>query len=309
MRNKVPHPIPYQGSKRNIAKHILSLFPEQIDTLVEPFAGSAAISIAAAYYNYADKFHLNDINKPLALLLEQIINEPEDIVEKYEEMWKEQNGKEKEYYNYIREEFNNDGSPGHLLFLLARCVKGAIRYNTKGKFNQSPDNRRKGKIPENMGKEIFAFSKLLKGKTIVTSCDYKDVLKKVTQTDLVYMDPPYQGVCNSRDTRYYNSIDFDKFMVEIGKLVGQGDTIYISYDGKRGDTEYGKKLPEELNLRHTLINAGRSTQSTLLGEKDITYESIYLSPILEGSLKENAEIKFKGLKDGQITQTTFSAYN
>ncbi|MCK4459049.1 MAG: DNA adenine methylase, partial [Methanosarcinales archaeon] len=47
---RVPHPIPYQGSKRNIARTILSFFPHQFDTLVEPFAGSAAISLAAASY-------------------------------------------------------------------------------------------------------------------------------------------------------------------------------------------------------------------------------------------------------------------
>lgn len=46
---KVPHPIPYQGSKRNLAKQILSFFPNDTRVLFEPFAGSAAISIAAAF--------------------------------------------------------------------------------------------------------------------------------------------------------------------------------------------------------------------------------------------------------------------
>ena len=34
-----PHPIPYQGSKRNIAKFILPFFPGHINKLIEPFAG------------------------------------------------------------------------------------------------------------------------------------------------------------------------------------------------------------------------------------------------------------------------------
>ena len=45
----MPQPIPYQGSKRNIAAQILSILSSDIDTLIEPFAGSAAISIRAAY--------------------------------------------------------------------------------------------------------------------------------------------------------------------------------------------------------------------------------------------------------------------
>ena len=44
----VPHPIPYQGSKRGIARLILKYFPDDVDTLIEPFAGSAAVSLAVA---------------------------------------------------------------------------------------------------------------------------------------------------------------------------------------------------------------------------------------------------------------------
>ncbi len=44
----VPHPIPYQGSKLNLAGEILRYFPNTFDILYEPFAGSAAIPIASA---------------------------------------------------------------------------------------------------------------------------------------------------------------------------------------------------------------------------------------------------------------------
>ncbi|MGV0005087.1 MAG: DNA adenine methylase [Candidatus Porifericomitaceae bacterium WSBS_2022_MAG_OTU9] len=44
----LPHPFPYQGSKRGIAKLILPYFPVLAARLVEPFCGSAAVSIAAA---------------------------------------------------------------------------------------------------------------------------------------------------------------------------------------------------------------------------------------------------------------------
>jgi site-specific DNA-adenine methylase len=45
---KVPHPIQYQGSKRSLASTILRYFPIKFPRLVEPFAGTAAISIACA---------------------------------------------------------------------------------------------------------------------------------------------------------------------------------------------------------------------------------------------------------------------
>lgn len=62
----VPHPIPYQGSKRNLAPVILSYFPHKFERLVEPFAGSAAISLATAYKGLASAFVLNDAHEPLA---------------------------------------------------------------------------------------------------------------------------------------------------------------------------------------------------------------------------------------------------
>jgi len=58
----VPHPIPYQGSKRGLARAIISYFPQDAARLAEPFAGSAAVSLAAAYYGKANSFLLNDLN-------------------------------------------------------------------------------------------------------------------------------------------------------------------------------------------------------------------------------------------------------
>ncbi len=43
----VPHHIPFQGSKRNLAPAILGYFAERVGTLIEPFAGSAALTLAA----------------------------------------------------------------------------------------------------------------------------------------------------------------------------------------------------------------------------------------------------------------------
>jgi len=36
-------------------------------------------------------------------------------------------------------------------------------------------------------------------------------------------------------------------------------------------------LPEELGLQKVLLNAGFSSQSILLGKKEVTYEALYIS--------------------------------
>src|SRR3990172_11334598 len=85
---KTPHPIPYQGSKRLLAPLILNYFPRDAPTLIEPFAGAAAVSLAAARTPGIHRIVLNDINKPLMELWRGIIEEPEAVVSAYEKLWR-----------------------------------------------------------------------------------------------------------------------------------------------------------------------------------------------------------------------------
>lgn len=284
---KTPHPFPYQGSKRNIASDILQYFPSSINTLFEPFAGSAAISIAAAMRGRAKRFYINDLNKALVDLLKKIVEEPQIITDQYETLWTSQLDNPRLYYDDIREKFNLTGRSDYLLYLLARCVKGSIRYNANGEFNQSPDNRRKGMRPKTMRENILGVSHLLKGKSIFSSRNYRDVLELSTSDDLVYMDPPYQGVCGNRDTRYLAGIQFCEFVAELEELNNKSIKFIISYDGRTGKKMHGKKLPDHLELTHIEIEAGRSSQETLLGRNASTVESLYLSHALMDKIGNN----------------------
>src|SRR5439155_20321843 len=207
---KIPHPIPYQGSKRHLASQILAYFPQGVDTLIEPFAGSGAITLAAATRGLAVRFHLNDLNEPLIELWRMIVEEPHKLAMRYETIWRAQHGDRREYYASIRDEFNRTRRPHHFLYLLARCVKAAVRYNAKGEFNQSPDNRRIGAFPETVREQILGASRLLKGRTKLGTEDYRAALARAEADDVIYLDPPYQGVCRQRDPRYMKGVLFDE---------------------------------------------------------------------------------------------------
>ncbi len=276
----VPHPIPYQGSKRNLAEAIITYLPKSTRTLIEPFAGSAAISLATACSDRAHSFFINDANVPLVALWERIIHAPQQISQEYRHLWEEQQGQEASYYYLIRDKFNQSQEPHHLLYLLARCVKASVRYNSSGEFNQSPDNRRCGTQPSTMQQNIFRASHLLRDRTQLQHGDYQAAIQAAAVEDVVYMDPPYQGVCGKRNPRYSNSLKLDDF-VDVLLLLNKRDISYIiSYDGRTGEKSFGVPLPSVLRLRQTEIQAGRSTQATLLGRDDQTYESLYLSPAL-----------------------------
>ena len=281
MNGVTPHIVQYQGSKRNLAPQILQYIPKRFNRLIEPFAGMAAITIAVAKQRRADHYLLNDLNEPLVNVLKECIKHPQRLIDDYTRVWSEQltyQGGSVEHFYKVRDDFNKGNqSAANMLYLLARCVKGSVRYSSSGQFNQSPDKRRMGTNPKNLARNVFLISSYLKDKTEFSSVDYREVTRNARRGDVVYMDPPYQGVCSLRDNRYFSGIDFNDFVECVDDLNRRGIDFIISYDGTCGDKQYGIDLPEELGLRKIMLNAGLSSQSLLLGKKETTVEALYLS--------------------------------
>ena len=284
MNGKVPHIVQYQGSKRILAPQILQYMPNRFNRLIEPFSGMAAISIAAAYENRTNKFLINDLNKPLIDILREAIENPEHLIEYYTRVWNEQftyGENHVQHFYDVRKRFNaGEKTPANMLYLLARCVKGSVRYGKSGNFNQSPDKRRHGTNPKTLAPNIYRISELLKGKASFSSKDYHEILEMAKPGDLVYMDPPYQGVTNVRDNRYYSGVPFDEFADALEILNKRGVDYLISYDGECGGREYGEDLPEKLKCKKVLLNAGLSSQALVLGKRETTLEALYISESL-----------------------------
>ncbi len=284
MNGKIPHIVQYQGSKRILAPQILQYMPDRFNRLIEPFAGMAAISIAAAYEKRTNCFHINDLNAPLIGMLQFAVEHPRELVDAYSRVWEEQfsYGEEHAQHFYaVRERFNNgETTPANMLYLLARCVKGAVRYGKNGNFNQSPDKRRRGTKPKTLAANVYAISHLLNGKATFSALDYHEILEMSRPGDLVYMDPPYQGVSNVRDNRYFAGVPFEEFAKSIEILEQKGVDYLISYDGVCGGKEYGEELPSNLHCKKILLKAGLSSQALLLGQKSTTFEALYISEAL-----------------------------
>ena len=126
-------PIPYQGSKRSLAPRICQLIPKGVETLYEPLAGSAAITIYAATHNQAEKFVIGDSFSVLIDLWAMIIDRPTELSEKYSEIWHGQL-ENPHHFNEVRSAYNDNFDPAQLLYLVARCVKNAVRFNRHGHF-------------------------------------------------------------------------------------------------------------------------------------------------------------------------------
>lgn len=273
-------PIPYQGSKRALAPRICSLFPERVKTLYEPFAGSAAVTLFAASHNLADSFVIGDTYAPLVKLWALIIDNPNELSERYAIVWHGQ-FESTTHFNDKRAEFNETRDPVLLLYLIARCVKNAVRFNRHGHFTQSADKRRTGMKPDRVTRTAYAVSRLLKGRTSLFCGDFRDCVKSADISDLIYMDPPYQGTTYGTDKRYAAGLEREHLINALHDFDAQDVPYILSYDGQMGEKTYGEPLPNTIDADHLSIHAGRSSQATISGRDDETIESLYVSRSLK----------------------------
>lgn len=274
----LPHPIPYQGSKRKLAHAIAWYLPEEIEIFYEPFAGSAAVTIYAAYHGLAPRFVLADSLEPMIDLLRAIVEEPEETASEYRALWYGQADGDDGYFNRVRDRYNDAGHHVDLLYLICRCVKNSVRFNRFGRFTQSVDRRRLGMRPDKMRASIHGVSNILRGRVEFRVGDWLETTEDARPVDFVYMDPPYLGTSTGRDKRYHRQMMQDELIMGLESLRQRHIPFALSYDGATGGREYGPPLPQALGLTRLLLNAGRSSQATLNGRREETVESLYLSP-------------------------------
>jgi DNA adenine methylase len=271
--------VPYQGSKRRIAPAIVGLLPPGVERLVEPFAGSAAVSLAVRQLDLVPRVALSDVDAPLMALWRAVRDSPDLVAAAYADLWHAGVRDPARQYRAVRDAFNATHEPAHLLYLLARCVKAAVRYNADGGFNQSADRRRVGRRPDAMRRDLLGASALLRGSTVETG-DFRARLLGASTSDVVYLDPPYEGVSGAGDRRYVAGVLREAFVEDLRRASDAGVSFLLSYDGATGDRPHGEPLPADLGLRRLLVDAGRSAQATLHGHDRKTVESLYVSPAL-----------------------------
>ncbi|MEQ6341652.1 MAG: DNA adenine methylase [Gammaproteobacteria bacterium] len=260
-----------------MATAILSHVPaNQYTRLVEPFAGSAAVTLAAASRKTFSSYVIGDALEPLIRLWDMIIDDPTEAADQYSKLWHREREKPIDAYYEIRSEFNADRNPAKLLYLLARCVKNAVRFNPAGEFNQSPDKRRKGTRPQLMKAELFAAHQALAGKSQAVHGDFLSLFLSAQEGDFFYLDPPYQGTSEGRDQRYIAGVSRDRMIEALAILNEKRIPFILSYDGFSGERKYGDPLPQTVAHR-ILLDVGRSSQATLNGRDDVTIESLYVS--------------------------------
>jgi DNA adenine methylase len=110
-----------------------------------------------------------------------------------------------DYYYEVRNRFNVNSHPLDFLFLSRSCFNGMMRFNKKGGFNvpfcRKP-NRFAQALVTKISNQVEYISQIIDaGKYTFVNQDFKETLKQIKPTDLVYSDPPYLG----RHVDYFDS--------------------------------------------------------------------------------------------------------
>ena len=305
--NSALQPFQYQGSKRALASRILEHVPRgRFDEILEPFAGSAAVSLAAMAKGVVSSVWLNDINEPLIQLWRSILSDTESLISEYTELWERQLEDPAEHFLRVRDAFNRSHGSAEMLYLLARSVKGAVRYNVSGEFNQSADHRRLGTRPHTTATRLRSISRLIDNHYTLTALNCFDLIERYRQGQVWYLDPPYEGTSEGPNGRYFQSMPRATLIEFLQQLRGARVPFVLSYDGFTGKKQYGAPLPAELGLTHHYVHAGVSTSSSLQQRREITTESLYVSPDLVEMASSNDTASASD--DVEAAQLKFPAY-
>lgn len=269
--------IKWSGSKRSQAKEIISYITKNYDTYYEPFCGGCSI-LFYILNNCPNKFKhfvCSDINKELIDTFNMIKNMPSTILETYEYFWQELNKdnnleRKKEYFNFIRHQFNLERNPCLFFFLMRTTTNGMPRYNSKGEFNNSFHITRNGIEPKRLKPILTHWFNLLNEYNVeFIHQPFVDII--TNENDFIYLDPPYYNTKGM----YYGTIDYSQLWTF---LENQKCDYMLSFDGIAGNENNIVNIPKNLYNNHILLNSGNSSFRRVIGKSKNTnvLESLYI---------------------------------
>ena len=264
----VPSLLKWTGSKRSQAVSIAALAPNY-DRYFEPFLGGGAL----LYLLGGPAAVGGDIFAPLIAFWKMVRDEPEILIGNYAEQWASLQEDLPGYYYVVRDRFNRYRKPEDLSFLMRTCVNGIVRLSSAGDFNNSFHLSRRGMRPERFAAIVRLWAARI-GNVDFRVADFEQTASEAGPRDFVYFDPPYAG---NKD-RYITNLDFERFCRVLEDLNRRNVKWALSFDGARGQTEYGEGIPGDVYKRRKFLNSGYSAVSKVLnGSVDMVTETLYLN--------------------------------
>ena len=184
----------WAGGKKWLVKHLPQILNGlQFNKYYEPFLGGGVI-----FFELRPKqAQISDLCEPLIETYQQIQLNPKAVIN----LLKTYNNTEEDYYK-IRELKLSDPieRAARFIYLNHTSFNGIYRENSRGEYNVPYGFKKEYSIDE---KRIYNASIALQGVEILSQ-DFEVIGEKVSQGDLVFLDPPYTVSHNENGFVEYN---------------------------------------------------------------------------------------------------------
>lgn len=235
----------WAGGKSKLAPFIQENLPKQPrKRLIEPFAGSAALSLSLDF----DAYLLNDTNADLIGLFQSLKQEKQAFIDYAKSFFISENNQENRFYE-LREQFNHSKEAAErsalFIYLNRHAFNGLCRYNSKGAFNVPFGRYVAPYFPET---EMLGF--IEKSHRIELMCgDFQTALNQAGSDDVVYCDPPYVPLSETASFTAYAkggfNLDDQQRLAETAKHVSEhAQGVLIS----NHDTAFTRALYRDARL-------------------------------------------------------------
>ena len=198
-------PIKIQGKKTKIvpkimeiADGLLSEHPE-IDTWVEPFLGSGVVAFNCP--GRIKKVIVNDINPHIIKFYKGVADGiiTSDKIREVFDIHNQNLLKDGyDYYNQIKDRFNQSFDTMDFLFLTRTGFNGVMRFNNSGKWNVpfcKLNNRLSKNVIDDLASSVDELSRLFKSKEFIFyNKSFEEVIESAPENSIFYCDPPYYGL-------------------------------------------------------------------------------------------------------------------
>ena len=191
----IKSPLNYIGGKYKLLPQILPLFPENIGTFVDLFAGGLDVSLNVR----ANHIISNDINNFVIGLfeyfqqqtIEELIENIHAVIDDYALTKQNTEG-----YYALRDEYNRSHSPLHLFLLICFGFNHQVRFNNHGVFN-NPFGKDRSSYNANTERNLIQMHERLQNIDFHIG-NFRDFDTDFMQIgDFLYADPPYLISCGS----------------------------------------------------------------------------------------------------------------
>lgn len=187
----IKSPLNYIGGKTKLLKQILPLFPKEIDTFVDLFAGGCNVGINVqaqkVIFNDNLNFLIDMYDYFIRTNIDEIILDVEKKIKTHKLSKTNVDG-----YNNLRNEYNTKRKPIDLFILICYSFNHQIRFNNKHEFNV-PLGKERSSFNDNIKTNLIMFKRKLNYvDASFTKYDFNDFdFKNLNSKDFVYCDPPY----------------------------------------------------------------------------------------------------------------------